>query len=229
MTPDRQYQRDDRVAGGIPDAVAGCAVQRVGAQERPRQGHHPADRRRQHAKIAGRPTRTPSTRRTKIACTNVKAANIKLYTVRVINGNATLLKQCATKSGHVLRRAERGAARTACSRPSRRTSPISGWPNKAQQRRLRTRLRGEAGRLTGYRRNVIGSRLKSFTNCNHFFASHFTALSDGAFTPEPTTKIGWRHEARYSLCNALARGVQRLARLPARQCHDDLRARADPA
>jgi hypothetical protein len=35
--------------------------------------------------------------RTKLACTNVKAANIKLYTVRVINGNATLLKDCATK------------------------------------------------------------------------------------------------------------------------------------
>lgn len=36
--------------------------------------------------------------RTKLACTNVKAANIKLYTVRVINGNATLLQGCATKS-----------------------------------------------------------------------------------------------------------------------------------
>ena len=31
------------------------------------------------------------------ACDNVKAANIKLYTVRVIDGNATLLKNCATK------------------------------------------------------------------------------------------------------------------------------------
>lgn len=36
--------------------------------------------------------------RTKLACTNVKAANIKLYTVRVINGNAPLLQGCATKS-----------------------------------------------------------------------------------------------------------------------------------
>ena len=36
--------------------------------------------------------------RTKLACTNVKAANIKLYTIRVINGNANLLKQCATKT-----------------------------------------------------------------------------------------------------------------------------------
>ncbi|MFZ5692741.1 MAG: vWA domain-containing protein [Pseudomonadota bacterium] len=36
--------------------------------------------------------------RTKLACTNVKAANIKLYTVRVIDGNATLLKDCATKT-----------------------------------------------------------------------------------------------------------------------------------
>lgn len=30
------------------------------------------------------------------ACENVKAANIKLYTVRVIDGNATLLRNCAT-------------------------------------------------------------------------------------------------------------------------------------
>ena len=35
--------------------------------------------------------------RTQKACDNVKAANVKLYTVRVINGNAALLKNCATK------------------------------------------------------------------------------------------------------------------------------------
>jgi Flp pilus assembly protein TadG len=35
--------------------------------------------------------------RTQKACDNVKAANIKLYTVRVINGDVTLLKGCATK------------------------------------------------------------------------------------------------------------------------------------
>jgi hypothetical protein len=34
--------------------------------------------------------------RTKLACANVKAANVKMYTVRVINGNATLLRDCAT-------------------------------------------------------------------------------------------------------------------------------------
>ena len=34
--------------------------------------------------------------RTSAACTNVKAANIKVYTVRVIDGNASLLKGCAT-------------------------------------------------------------------------------------------------------------------------------------
>ncbi len=34
--------------------------------------------------------------RTQKACDNVKAANIKLYTVRVINGDATLLQNCAT-------------------------------------------------------------------------------------------------------------------------------------
>jgi len=35
--------------------------------------------------------------RTKLACANVKAANIKIYTIRVIDGNATLLRDCATR------------------------------------------------------------------------------------------------------------------------------------
>ncbi len=35
--------------------------------------------------------------RTQKACDNAKAANIQVYTVRVIDGNATLLKNCATK------------------------------------------------------------------------------------------------------------------------------------
>ena len=35
--------------------------------------------------------------RTALACTNAKAANIKIYTVRVIDGDATLLRNCATK------------------------------------------------------------------------------------------------------------------------------------
>jgi Flp pilus assembly protein TadG len=35
--------------------------------------------------------------RTAAACTNVKGANIKIYTVRVIDGDATLLRNCATK------------------------------------------------------------------------------------------------------------------------------------
>ena len=34
--------------------------------------------------------------RTQLACINVKAAGIKLYTIRVIDGNAALLSQCAT-------------------------------------------------------------------------------------------------------------------------------------
>jgi Flp pilus assembly protein TadG len=34
--------------------------------------------------------------RTTLACTNIKAANIKIYAIRVINGNASLLQQCAT-------------------------------------------------------------------------------------------------------------------------------------
>ncbi len=34
--------------------------------------------------------------RAQLACTNIKAANIKIYAIRVIDGNATLLSQCAT-------------------------------------------------------------------------------------------------------------------------------------
>jgi Flp pilus assembly protein TadG len=34
--------------------------------------------------------------RTALVCSNIKAANIRLYTIRVINGNAQLLKTCAT-------------------------------------------------------------------------------------------------------------------------------------
>jgi Flp pilus assembly protein TadG len=37
--------------------------------------------------------------RTKLACSNVRATGIKLYTVRVINGNAGLLRECATNPG----------------------------------------------------------------------------------------------------------------------------------
>jgi Flp pilus assembly protein TadG len=36
--------------------------------------------------------------RTRKVCDNVKAAGIKLYTIRVIEGNATLLQQCATRT-----------------------------------------------------------------------------------------------------------------------------------
>jgi hypothetical protein len=35
--------------------------------------------------------------RTQKVCDNAKAENIRVYTVRVIDGNATLLKNCATK------------------------------------------------------------------------------------------------------------------------------------
>jgi Flp pilus assembly protein TadG len=36
--------------------------------------------------------------RMQMTCDNVKAANIKVYTVRVINGNSTLLRNCATNT-----------------------------------------------------------------------------------------------------------------------------------
>jgi Flp pilus assembly protein TadG len=36
--------------------------------------------------------------RTEKVCANAKADNVKVYTVRVVNGNATLLRNCATKT-----------------------------------------------------------------------------------------------------------------------------------
>jgi Flp pilus assembly protein TadG len=36
--------------------------------------------------------------RTAAVCANIKAANIKIYTIRVIDGNQTLLRNCATKT-----------------------------------------------------------------------------------------------------------------------------------
>jgi Flp pilus assembly protein TadG len=41
-------------------------------------------------------TQTAINARTKLACDNVRKSGIKLYTVRVINGNADLLRDCAT-------------------------------------------------------------------------------------------------------------------------------------
>jgi Flp pilus assembly protein TadG len=39
---------------------------------------------------------TPIDARTALACTNIKAAGIQIYTIRVIEGNATLLRNCAS-------------------------------------------------------------------------------------------------------------------------------------
>jgi Flp pilus assembly protein TadG len=43
-------------------------------------------------------SQSPIDSRTEKVCANAKADNIKVYTVRVINGNATLLRNCATKA-----------------------------------------------------------------------------------------------------------------------------------
>ena len=67
--------------------------------------------------------------RTKLACTNIKAANIKLYTIRVINGNANLLRDCATNPTMYLRRAERGQLSAVFSTIAQ-TSPICGCRNR---------------------------------------------------------------------------------------------------
>lgn len=40
---------------------------------------------------------TTMDQRTALACTNIKTAGVKLYTIRVINGDATLLRNCASE------------------------------------------------------------------------------------------------------------------------------------
>lgn len=47
----------------------------------------------------GRVSNTAVDARTTLACNNIKAAGISLYTIRVMDGNATLLRNCATTSG----------------------------------------------------------------------------------------------------------------------------------
>ena len=69
--------------------------------------------------------------RTKLVCTNVKAAGIKLYTIRVIDGNASLLQSCATNPT-MYYDVQRRANSTACSRRSRRTLPTCGLRNSAR-------------------------------------------------------------------------------------------------
>ena len=48
-------------------------------------------------RTAGRRSQSRSTRARRRPATTLKADNIKIYTVRVIDGNATLLKNCASK------------------------------------------------------------------------------------------------------------------------------------
>ena len=67
--------------------------------------------------------------RTQKVCDNIKAANIKLYTVRVIDGNASLLKGCATKPT-MYYDVEQARSSAACSSRSRRISPTCASPSK---------------------------------------------------------------------------------------------------
>ena len=59
--------------------------------------------------------------RMQMACDNVKAANIKIYTVRVINGNADPAAEAAPPTRTCITTCSRRASSTACSRRSRRT------------------------------------------------------------------------------------------------------------
>ncbi len=70
--------------------------------------------------------------RTEKACANAKAANIRIYTVRVIEGNASLLRDCAT-SPSMYYDVQRRASSTPPSARSRRTSRTCASSSKTQQ------------------------------------------------------------------------------------------------
>ena len=94
--PDRQHQCHHRPADGVADADASRAVQCAAPSP-------DLDKviilLTDGENTQNRWTNSQSSidARTQKACDNAKAANIKLYTVRVIDGNATLLQACATK------------------------------------------------------------------------------------------------------------------------------------
>ena len=67
--------------------------------------------------------------RTTLVCSNIKAANIKLYTIRVINGNASLLRDCATNPNMYYDVQQAGELNVFSAR-SRRIWPIYGSPNR---------------------------------------------------------------------------------------------------
>ena len=103
---------------------ARAVVGGVRAKAGSRQGHHSVDRWREHRGVENSNNTTITNvttidARTKVACNNVKAAGIKLYTIRVIDGNADLLSQCATNPTYFYD-VQDAASSTRCSRPSHR-------------------------------------------------------------------------------------------------------------
>jgi hypothetical protein len=64
------------------------------------------------------------------ACENVKAANIRLCTVRMIDDNANLLRNCATDPS-MFYDIDEANERNKVSAPSRGNSPTSALPSDA--------------------------------------------------------------------------------------------------
>ena len=93
---DRQHQCHDRHAGGVADTVAGGPFNAPAPSPDLEKvlvlltdGDNTQNR--------WSSSQSAIDARTEKVCANAKADNIKVYTVRVIAGNATLLKNCATK------------------------------------------------------------------------------------------------------------------------------------
>ncbi len=81
----RQHQPDDRSRSG-----PGCRCRRrpfthpgEGSELHSTAGHHPADRRPEHARTAGTPSQASIDARQQMTCDNIKAAGITLYTIQV--------------------------------------------------------------------------------------------------------------------------------------------------
>ena len=102
---DRQHQRHHRPADGVADAVANHAPFNAPAPLPDLDKVIILMTDGDNTQNRWSSSQSSIDARTEKACTNAKAANIKLYTVRVINGNADAAQELRDQAGHVFRRA----------------------------------------------------------------------------------------------------------------------------
>ena len=168
MTPERQHQPGDRACAGL--AVAGR--RRTVHRRRPMDpnytytaGHHPADRRPEHAgPLVHRARRSIDSARRRLTCANIKAAGITLYTIQVNTGGdptSTLLQNCAQPTAEQVLHAhlgepdrhhvQRRSAPTcrSCASPSKRAQPDDESPANCRACSLPTPHNKKPGQTAG--------------------------------------------------------------------------------